>query len=567
MKRLLIISFIVAILFPKMVIAKSEKVRLTIINQTGEDIYIRIDQYTMLTAKYIEPDFLNDKPTTVIDMGRDRYQGVEIYACGAISTGDLDLTRNLKLNFTPCEEMYKTDSRKYPGEPSMEKYNWRMAPGKVNQRFSYYDVNILDYDINVLDASGTAGYLKDIGDSAVNVAIRLRDGFRLEPQEIAQILKNIGFSPVEVGTALYSVFAFSAKDAGQLMKLAGYNASSVYKVLKSVFGLNLEGARVILIELLFSSEEILEAVIEELAIKFAPQLRFDDWNYLLSLTIHYPMSAKDYYEKVVAGTLKGLSNTDPKTVSENNVPTYWKASMCGNQIRILYWWFYGKQDCCDDVQGAHKGDWERIMVILSEDTTRIAAVTFYQHSGWYTRLGERDGFKLTEDTHPVVYVGRQAHGSYHYKAYDQSCCYWADHRNGEGPHLSSWENLIRLQSVSEGGEAWMDADLAGGFKWGGISTHPMQKDISCNQKTCTGTPTWGCHLTGCWKSQCKVGDRDDGITCWHCASGYTNCGLACAKGGAGNCILPWKLHDISTYGLRYKIPTTDKGLLYKDPRW
>ncbi len=233
--------------------------------------------------------------------------------------------------------------------------------------------------------------------------------------------------------------------------------------------------------------------------------------------------------------------------------------MCENQIRIFYWWYYGRQDSCDGTSGAHDGDWEHVMVTLSENTKLITAVTFFQHKAWYTRLAVRGGFELTEFTHPVVYVSRQAHGSYDYKAYDQSCCYWADSRNGSGPHLSSWKNLIRLQPASVGGEAWMDADLAGGFQWGEIWTHPMGENINCSLVTCRGLPIWGCTESGCWRSQCGVGDRDDGITCWHCATGYTDNGATCGKG--------WSVHGISTYGTEYKIPTSDKGLLYKNPDW
>ncbi len=260
MKRFLICSLIFVILIPTIVSAKSEEVRLTIINQTGEEIYIKINQYTFLTAKYIEPDFMNEKPTTVFTLERDRYQGVEIFACGAITTGDIDLTSNLKINFTPCEEMSKMGSRKYRSEPSMEKFNWQMTTGKANWRFRSTDVNILD-------ASGTANYLKIFGCSAGKVGTKLRDGFRLKPQMIAQILKDTGFSPVEVGTTLHKVFTFSAKDVGRVMKFAGFTASGVYEALKSVFGLSAEDAKVALQELLFSKEEIFEVVIEELAVE------------------------------------------------------------------------------------------------------------------------------------------------------------------------------------------------------------------------------------------------------------------------------------------------------------
>jgi hypothetical protein len=103
----------------------------------------------------------------------------------------------------------------------------------------------------------------------------------------------------------------------------------------------------------------------------------------------------------------------------------------------------------------------------------------------------------------------------------------------------------------------MDADLEGTAGWG-VGTHPMQNTSgTCGQQTCAGTPTWGCHESGCWRSQCEVGDRDDGITCWHCPPGYTDWGFACSSGCS--------TVSIETYGLRYTISMTDAGLMYHAP--
>ncbi len=67
------------------------------------------------------------------------------------------------------------------------------------------------------------------------------------------------------------------------------------------------------------------------------------------------------------------------------------------QVRIKYHFFYAWQPPCmtEPVeQGAHQADWEAVTLLLSEDMTRVAAVTFEQHGGRYTRVAGRDGFQV-----------------------------------------------------------------------------------------------------------------------------------------------------------------------------
>jgi hypothetical protein len=343
------------------------------------------------------------------------------------------------------------------------------------------------------------------------VANMVYGSFPEEPLDLAEALLQLGYSIEEIVQALGKAYALTEPEALAVLREAGVDT--------------------------------FEIEIVALAEKFAPVLRFDDWNYGLSSTIHYPMSPQVFYDNVVAGPYNYMSNTSGDPVTAGDVPTYWNATECGSQIRITYWWFYGRQDTCDGTSGAHNGDWEHVMVILSEDRSQPYGVVYYQHEGRYLRLKHVHGFDLHDETHPVVYVGRQAHGSYHYKAYDQSCCYWADHRNGSGPALLSAENLIRLRTSDQGGELWMDADLEGGFTWGpgGIEGHPMQREVPCQERACVGQSGWGCHTSGCWQSDCRFGDTD--------------CGLYCAEGGSLNCGLVWKLYDND-----YVIPTSDSGI-------
>jgi hypothetical protein len=210
---------------------------------------------------------------------------------------------------------------------------------------------------------------------------------------------------------------------------------------------------------------------------FAPQLRFDH------LAGTFPMSAQVYFQKVIEGPLDKLENLDVATLTTPGMepPTYYKAFMVGNQIRIMYWWFYGWQPGCVDLCikfGYHHGDWERVMVILSEDQSSVAAVTFWQHSGWYTRLSDGgdlnrdsmgtnfgDGLEFYDTTHPVIYVGKMQHGSYYneggipsfciwFPGYPQ-CPYFADLRHNEDNldyRLDTQKNLV---SLSDQAEPWM----------------------------------------------------------------------------------------------------------------
>lgn len=434
--------------------------------------------------------------------------------------------------------------------------------------FPAMEVALALLEVFGLDAGAAAWALRAAGFAAGEIGGALRDVYGLDAAGVATALRAAGFTAAEVATVLKDVLGLGPLPAAQALEAAGYGAEDVYEVLRSVFGLNEAAAWAIVEQLGYDPEEIFQARAAILAIRFAPQLRFDSGGGTCSAADSYPMSAQDFFETWTPGSFPVppvvISNGDASTVTGNLVPTYWKAFRCGNQYRLVYWWFYGYQFDCDCVSGEHHGDWEHLLVVLSEDKTQIAAVTFFQHGGYYTRLGRRDGYGLAGGTHPIVYTGRNNHGSYHNtQSGAQTCCYWEDHRDGGGPWLDTWvAPLRRLRPVAHGGEPWMDADLAGTFTWGEISTHPMQSTSgNCGQQTCAGTSTWGCHESGCWRSQCEVGDRDDGVTCWHCPPGYSEWVLACTRCDCGGC----SSTSVETYGLRYTISMTDAGLMYQAP--
>jgi hypothetical protein len=341
----------------------------------------------------------------------------------------------------------------------------------------------------------------------------------------------------------------------------------------------------------------------DLVKKFAPQLRFD------RAAVGYPMAVTPFYNAlakdadgnptVMPGTAPlGVENTAKTSLAGNSIPTYYQIRTFGNQVRIQFWWFYGYQHPCWQNEGSHNGDWERVMVTLKEDRSAIAAVTFWQHGGWYTRIaGPRDapctpggtgrcggssGFESTSSTHPVVYTGKIAHGSYHdtngsgLDTFDQ-CFYYGDFRNpaSSADYLSTWSNVVDLDDL---GEPWMFKDLwvassrtgqgkFGDWAWGpdGISNHPTQHAPERELKACEGTSTYAIGrplAVGCYKSECLAGDDQASQDCLkECEPGYDNAGLTCNK---GKWPWEWKVYGRLTGGHKYPYPYTlplgDAGL-------
>ncbi len=264
------------------------------------------------------------------------------------------------------------------------------------------------------------------------------------------------------------------------------------------------------------------------------------------------------------------------------MPTYYQLRRYGQQTRIHYWWFYGYQHPCFAGLGSHNGDWEHIMVTLAENRQQVAAVTYYQHDGSYTRIaGPRaapctpagsgrcagaSGFPQ-EDGHPVVYVGKYAHGSYHDSNSfgppgPTECAYFGDYRNpaSSDDWLYSVRRLIDLDGAAE---SWIAADRQGGFSWGpdGISTHPTQRAPDSNVPMCEGSATYAVKSAGCYQSECLAGDDQTAGECLkECKPGYTNLGLICSKKK-----FPWtpygRLNNGNHYDYAARLPLQDAGLL------
>jgi hypothetical protein len=353
--------------------------------------------------------------------------------------------------------------------------------------------------------------------TADQIALILKEVFAATALDAAAILEELGFDAVEAGWALHLVYGFEGDAVGlaQALKEAGYEAAEVYDMLAEIFELDASDGLAVLVAAGFTEEEALGGVRVGLARKFAPQLRFH------SGARHFPMSAEVYFKEVIESgyfmnptcdssrcekphTLVAswsgyqdphMSNQDPSTLADpkkNNIPMYFKMHSCGEQIRIAYWWFIGHQDECgtayvhlvDDAFASsnHHGDWERVMVILSENAKQVAAVVYNQHGGHYTRLGGGSGgAKLVEDTHPVVYAGELTTGR---KGQLNSCYYYGDKR-GDAHRLNGWEHLVSLHPTgNQYAESWMEAEQ-----------HPEdpEKTPECWRAGCAGDDASPCN--------------------------------------------------------------------------
>ncbi|WP_196888566.1 NPP1 family protein [Aureivirga sp. CE67] len=252
-----------------------------------------------------------------------------------------------------------------------------------------------------------------------------------------------------------------------------------------------------------------------LALRYAPQLRFDQ------VASTYPVKGSQIVELSSGANCNGQLNykTRPKENTDfnyvkSNAETYYiltKIPSKPGRIIINYWWTYYVQQKCDGVSGAHDYDWENVIVQVDNALTqdgevnpdgKIRAITFYQHKGSYTRRADHTGFTDGSKQHPVVYVGKTNHGSYHDDGGTGTCCYWEDWRNpGSKKHyLDTWvisDNMVELDCNSTK-YPWMGYN----YGWGGIGTNPLWRNRDYSTlDACAGFKTFQvCHTNGCFKS-------------------------------------------------------------------
>lgn len=236
-----------------------------------------------------------------------------------------------------------------------------LLPVLMASCFDCVDVSEVLKDTFWLTADDTVLILIDAGCDCEVIGEALASTFGTTADETASILLAGGCDCDAVGSVLKNTFDVTPQSAAHILISAGCSCEATGEVLRNTFGLSDEEADPILVGAGCDTELSL------LAKKFAPQLRFD-WT-----ADNFPMPAQMYYDNViVTGRWKDeeyphMENIDRNTVIHNIIPTYYRAERCGgNQVRIVYWWFYGYQaPCWPPDKGRHNGDWEHVMVTLS----------------------------------------------------------------------------------------------------------------------------------------------------------------------------------------------------------
>lgn len=197
----------------------------------------------------------------------------------------------------------------------------------------------------------------------------------------------------------------------------------------------------------------------EQARRFAPVLRFDQVQGGPDKCL--PSDAGPYYEARKSGSRERICYTDVSALDNGMIPIYYAYQDCSRETTvIMYWFFYGYQDTCTGSWGSHDADWERVAVKIRNN--RVERVQFYQHGGHYTRQGSE--LEFFDGTHPVAYVGKNSHGSYHDSGGSGSCLYFEDFRNpgSRDLKLQTWNHLVELKDTPDAPE-WMRTKSAEHF--------------------------------------------------------------------------------------------------------
>ncbi|TCC94707.1 NPP1 family protein [Pedobacter hiemivivus] len=182
----------------------------------------------------------------------------------------------------------------------------------------------------------------------------------------------------------------------------------------------------------------------DLAWTFSPIMKFDRAAPDYPTTVENIWASTDPNSIVCNGTLVMTNRDAPRS---KIFPTYYEVQRHpgnANRVFIDFWWTYKTQTTCFANLGGHDYDWEHTVVQVNTQTNRIVSVTYFQHSGWYTK----NWSNVAQWTRPQVYVGKKAHGSYHFgnsisfPGYD--CSYYGDYRNPNGvaDEVETWNTSL-----------------------------------------------------------------------------------------------------------------------------
>lgn len=219
---------------------------------------------------------------------------------------------------------------------------------------------------------------------------------------------------------------------------------------------------------------------QELAEKFAPQLRFD------RAARTFPMSAELIYQNSsntgcnndrIAATLSDahFDMNLNETESKNPIYTYYTTIRQENYLYVAYWWAYYRQPNCFRNAGGHDYDWEHITVKVdftnqTVDDANIVSLRYAEHSEY--KIYNTSQVSFVNQTHPVVYVGKLAHPSYNSIRRSRIICA-SDYSNPRGSQDyfdTAYKGAERLQEM-RCDKVWS----ASKSKWGKIGENPLYR--------------------------------------------------------------------------------------------
>ena len=132
---------------------------------------------------------------------------------------------------------------------------------------------------------------------------------------------------------------------------------------------------------------------------------------------------------------------------------------------LVYLFFYPfNGSIAADKNITHEGDWEHIKVEVDKNGGDIARVFYAAHAGgkWHVRYstsqGNTDGFRCSEDTHPIVYSARHSHASYPKSGrQERPTAILPDDYCGNGTEWRTWDGLEILgdRANPPAGQEWL----------------------------------------------------------------------------------------------------------------
>jgi len=244
----------------------------------------------------------------------------------------------------------------------------------------------------------------------------------------------------------------------------------------------------------------------DIAVQFAPRFRFDAQQGD-TLDKCLPSSAADYYALRKNGFTGRICNMDYITILDGRIPAYYEAQQCGDNYYFSYYLFFGYEDSCPLGESGADADWTRVDVKVTNNGTNLDRVVFYQKvekksDGWYTK--SRGHYETYGDTHPIAYIGRLRHGSYHDAGGTSTCCYFEDTRNPGSPdkHIDTENNLVWIRNDPETNPPeWMTNN--DGYIWNGETLPSFDSANLCSLSGCKGIYLQVCETCGCIKTDVK----------------------------------------------------------------